>query len=188
MNFKSRALFWPVIIRPLKADYGVENVFPPATLLSALGRVMHNHDRHTATVQAQQPILNRAPTLSIIVANDGGKAREIVKDKKVSATEPRVEFGLHLRRSEIADAAFFDEIARENVRRPHFFGSTLAQLLISEIEQAASGDSIQTEWSMPIFFTERPAQLAIIASELVTRTDKRRGEWRDISAAAAKIH
>ena len=41
--------------------------------------------------------------------------------------------------------------------KPHFFGRELAQFLILEIEQASSS-ATPNEWSMPIFFSAKPAQ------------------------------
>ena len=45
------------------------------------------------------------------------------------------------------------------------FGRMQAQFLIREIEQAASSGPIN-EWTMPIFFSERPEKLGLIGSEL----------------------
>jgi hypothetical protein len=64
-----------------------------------------------------------------------------------------------------------DEIAQQ-FRKPHAYGRIQAQFLIREIEQAASPGPI-SEMSMPIFFNERPAKLALIGREL---TDSRKGK------------
>ncbi len=53
----------------------------------------------------------------------------------------------------------------ERFRKPAGFGHMLAYNLIHEIEQATSSAPIN-EWSMPIFFSERPRQLALIGSGL----------------------
>jgi hypothetical protein len=60
----------------------------------------------------------------------------------------------------------------EQFRKPHAFGRIQAQFLIREIEQAASSGPIN-EWSMPIFFSEKPAKLALIGREL---TDSKKGK------------
>jgi hypothetical protein len=51
---------------------------------------------------------------------------------------------------------------------PDGFGYVVGGNLINEIEQAAT-NPIPNEWTLPIFFSERPAQLAIIGRELITR-------------------
>jgi hypothetical protein len=53
----------------------------------------------------------------------------------------------------------------EQFRKPAGFGHVLAYNLILEIEQAAP-PTILNEWSLPIFFSKRPAQLGLINSAL----------------------
>ena len=53
----------------------------------------------------------------------------------------------------------------EHFRKFGGFGRMQAQFLIREIEQAASSGPIN-EWTMPIFFSERPEKLGLIGSEL----------------------
>jgi plasmid stability protein len=53
----------------------------------------------------------------------------------------------------------------EQYRKPDFFGFLQASNLINEIEQAAPGRLIN-EWSLPIFFSEKPMQLALIGRDL----------------------
>jgi hypothetical protein len=65
---------------------------------------------------------------------------------------------------EEAAAKMHPEFA-DNFRKPHFFGRMLADFLIREIKEA-SLSAPPNEWSMPIFFSERPAQLALIGREL----------------------
>ena len=53
----------------------------------------------------------------------------------------------------------------QQFRTPAGFAHTLAYNLIHEIEQAASSTPAN-EWSLPVSFSERPAQVALIASGL----------------------
>jgi hypothetical protein len=53
----------------------------------------------------------------------------------------------------------------DNFCKPHFFGRMLADFLIREIKEAAAS-APPNEWSMPIFFSEKPAQLALIGQHL----------------------
>ena len=55
---------------------------------------------------------------------------------------------------------------------PDGVGFVLSSLLMNEIEQAAS-NPVPNEWTQPIFFSERPAQLAIIGHDLII---KRKGK------------
>lgn len=54
-------------------------------------------------------------------------------------------------------------------RAPDSFGYVLAGHLTAEIQQAATKPA-PNEWTLPIFFSEKPEQLAIIGRELITRT------------------
>ena len=60
----------------------------------------------------------------------------------------------------------------ERFRTPAGFGHTLAFNLIHEIEQATSYPP-QNEWSQPIFFYEKPEQLALIGGHLVLAEGKK---------------
>lgn len=53
----------------------------------------------------------------------------------------------------------------EQFRTPDGVGFLLASNLINEIEQAAPGAPIN-EWSLPIFFSKKPMQLALIGRDL----------------------
>ena len=53
----------------------------------------------------------------------------------------------------------------ERFRKPAGLGHTLAFNLIQELEQARSTATLN-EWSLPIFFSEEPAQLGLISRDL----------------------
>jgi hypothetical protein len=53
----------------------------------------------------------------------------------------------------------------ERFRKPAGLGHTLAFNLIQELEQARS-TATPNEWSLPIFFSEEPAQLGLISRDL----------------------
>ena len=55
---------------------------------------------------------------------------------------------------------------------PDGVGFVLSSLLMNEIEQASS-NPVPNEWTQPTFFSERPAQLAIIGHDLII---KRKGK------------
>jgi hypothetical protein len=60
----------------------------------------------------------------------------------------------------------------ERFRKPAGLGHTLAFNLIQELEQARS-TATPNEWSLPIFFSEEPAQLGLISRDLgLTETKK----------------
>jgi hypothetical protein len=62
----------------------------------------------------------------------------------------------------------------EMVRTPKGFGWLVGQLLVAEIQQAAASASGEppTGWSLPIFFSERPEQLALIGQGLGAKRRK----------------
>jgi hypothetical protein len=53
----------------------------------------------------------------------------------------------------------------ERFRRPAGLGHTLAFNMILELEQARS-TAMPNEWSLPVFFSEEPAQLGLISRDL----------------------
>jgi hypothetical protein len=59
----------------------------------------------------------------------------------------------------------------ELYRTPRGYGLVKAQLAIAEIEQAAMPS--HDEWSLPIFFNERPARLGIIGRDLGITKDRK---------------
>jgi hypothetical protein len=59
----------------------------------------------------------------------------------------------------------------QQYRTPDGVGFLQASNLINEIEQAAPGRAIN-EWSLPIFFSEKPMQLALIGRDLGLTTKK----------------
>lgn len=61
----------------------------------------------------------------------------------------------------------------ERFRKPAGFGHTLAFNLIHEIEQAVSS-APPNEWSLPIFSSEKPAQLAVMGRNLLADSKKRK--------------
>lgn len=60
----------------------------------------------------------------------------------------------------------------ERFRTPNGFGYVIGGNLTNEIEQAATSPR-PTEWTQPIFFSEKPAQLAMIGRALITRKKKK---------------
>src|SRR5262245_38676366 len=62
----------------------------------------------------------------------------------------------------------------ERFRTPAGFGHVKAYNLISEIDQVAS-PATPNEWSLPIFFSEQPVQLAVISRDLV-QADRKKGK------------
>jgi predicted transcriptional regulator len=58
------------------------------------------------------------------------------------------------------------------IRSPDGLGDLTADLLFAEIKQAGSSDII-SEWSLPIYFHPRPAQLALISRDLMGGAKKR---------------
>lgn len=61
----------------------------------------------------------------------------------------------------------------QRFRTPAGFAHTLAYNLILEIQQSISSGR-PNEWSLPIFFSERPAQLALVAGGLGLGDSKKR--------------
>jgi hypothetical protein len=75
---------------------------------------MHNQDGHSAPAEFQQPLLDGPPAFGVVVADDGGKARQVVEDKQVGLSECRIKLSLDFGRGKVADAALFDQIASQN--------------------------------------------------------------------------
>src|SRR5204863_3458556 len=85
VNLEPRAVRGHVVARAPQADRRVEHVLAPggAALLTALAGMMDDQNRNAAPSQAQEPILNRAPALGVVVANDRCEAAEVVEDEKI---------------------------------------------------------------------------------------------------------
>jgi hypothetical protein len=63
----------------------------------------------------------------------------------------------------------------QRFRTPAGFANTLTYNLILEITQASSS-APTNEWSLPFFFNEKPAQLALIGRELGSANNKRKSK------------